>query len=124
MRVAGAFDPIPDSMNTSNRKASVAQGITSSVAGRVSLCLLIGLGGCVAPYAGDPVYTTAPPPPPAPVVYGAPSTTIAVEIGDRPYYTRGPGYWVGRAYYVWRPGHWVIRSGRRVWVHGRYVLRG
>jgi len=49
--------------------------------------------------------------------------TVAIEIGDRPYYTRGPGYTVGRAYYVWRPGHWAVHHGQRVWVHGHYVLR-
>jgi hypothetical protein len=30
---------------------------------------------------------------------------------------------VGRAYYVWRPGHWIYTHGRRIWVHGHYVLR-
>ena len=49
---------------------------------------------------------------------------VTVEIGDRPYYTRGPGYNVGRSYYVWRPGHWARRRGQRVWIHGHYVLRG
>ena len=50
--------------------------------------------------------------------------SVTVEIGDRPYYTRGPGYYVGRTYYVWRPGHWAWRHGQRVWIHGHYVLRG
>src|SRR5213078_5168611 len=44
--------------------------------------------------------------------YGYPGT-VAVEIGDRSYYTRGAGYYVGRSYYVWRPGHWVWRHGRK-----------
>jgi hypothetical protein len=61
-------------------------------------------------YAGSPGYVAAP---------GA----VAVEIGDRPYYTRGAGYYVGRSYYVWRPGHWTSRYGRRVWIHGHYVVR-
>ena len=55
--------------------------------------------------------------------YGYPGT-VSIEVGDRPYYTRGPGYYVGRTYYVWRPGHWVYSHGRRIWVHGHYVLRG
>jgi hypothetical protein len=50
--------------------------------------------------------------------------SVSIEIGDRPYYTRGPGYYVGGVYYVWRPGHWGWRHGRRVWIHGHYVLRG
>ncbi len=55
--------------------------------------------------------------------YGAYPGSVTVEIGDRPYYTRGPGYYVGRSYYVWRPGHWARRNGQRVWVHGHYVVR-
>jgi len=55
--------------------------------------------------------------------YGAYPGSVTVEIGDRPYYTRGPGYYVGRSYYVWRPGHWARRHGQRVWVHGHYVVR-
>jgi hypothetical protein len=48
---------------------------------------------------------------------------VTVEIGDRPYYTRGAGYYVGRSYYVWRPGHWRWVNGRRVWIHGHYAIR-
>ncbi len=56
--------------------------------------------------------------------YGPYPGAVTVEIGDQPYYNRGPGYYVGRSYYVWRPGHWVRRHGQRVWIHGHYVLRG
>jgi hypothetical protein len=56
--------------------------------------------------------------------YGPYAGSVTVEVGDRAYYTRGPGYYVGRAYYVWRPGHWAWRNGRKVWIHGRYVARG
>src|SRR5450432_2981063 len=42
--------------------------------------------------------------------YGAYPGSVTVEIGDRAYYTRGPGYYVGRSYYVWRPGHWARRN--------------
>ncbi len=31
---------------------------------------------------------------------------VSVEVGDRPYYVHGPGYYVGRVYWVWIPGHW------------------
>jgi hypothetical protein len=55
--------------------------------------------------------------------YGPGYGAVAIEVGDRPYYTRGPGYWAGRSYYVWRPGHWRTRNGHRVWIHGHYVLR-
>jgi hypothetical protein len=61
-------------------------------------------------YAGSPGYVAAP-------------GSVTVEIGDRPYYTRGAGYYVGRSYYVWRPGHWARRGGQRVWIHGHYVIR-
>ena len=47
-----------------------------------------------------------------------------VAVYDRPYYSHGPGYYVGRTYYVWKPGHWRVRHGQRVWVHGHYVVRG
>lgn len=59
--------------------------------------------------------------------YGYPGygygSSVSVAIGDRPYYVRGPGYYAGRSYYVWRPGHWAVRNGRKVWIHGHYVLR-
>ena len=59
--------------------------------------------------------------------YGYPGygygSSVSVAIGDRPYYVHGRGYYAGRSYYVWRPGHWAVRHGRKVWVHGHYVLR-
>ena len=65
-----------------------------------------------AGYAGSPGYVAAP-------------GSVTVAVGDRPYYTRGPGYYVGRTYYVWRPGHWgTNRYGQRVWIRGHYVVRG
>ncbi len=51
--------------------------------------------------------------------YGGYPGSVTVAVGDRPYYTHGPGYWAGRTYYVWRPGHW--RMG--VWIRGHYVVR-
>ena len=70
-----------------------------------------GYGPYGAGYAGSPGYVAAP-------------GSVTVEIGDRPYYTHGPGYYVGRTYYVWRPGHWGWRGGQRVWIRGHYVVRG
>jgi len=55
--------------------------------------------------------------------YAAYPGSVTVEVGDRPYYNRGAGYYVGHTYYVWRPGHWASRGGQRVWIHGHYVLR-
>jgi len=69
-----------------------------------------GYGPYGAGYAGSPGYVAGP-------------GGVTVEIGDRPYYTRGAGYYVGRSYYVWRPGHWRLVNGRRVWIHGHYVVR-
>jgi hypothetical protein len=97
----------------------------------------IGAGGCTDYYAGSPAYGPgyAGGPygpgyaggPYGPGYAGSPGYaypgSITVEVGDRAYYTRGPGYYVGRAYYVWRPGHWAARHGQRVWIHGHYVLR-
>jgi hypothetical protein len=71
-----------------------------------------GYGPYGAGYAGSPGYVAAP-------------GSVTVAVGDRPYYTRGPGYWAGRTYYVWRPGHWgTNRYGQRVWIRGHYVVRG
>jgi len=72
-------------------------------------------------YRGGPYYGSGP-------YYGARAYagypgSVTVEVGDRAYYTRGPGYYVGRTYYVWRPGHWRVRNGQRVWIHGHYVIR-
>ena len=70
-----------------------------------------GYGPYGAGYAGSPGYVAAP-------------GSVTVAVGDRPYYTRGPGYYVGRTYYVWRPGHWgTNRYGQRVWIRGHYVVR-
>jgi len=51
---------------------------------------------------------------------GSNAQRIHIEIGDRPYYTRGPYYWHNDVRYVWVPGHWS-RRGR--WIHGHYVAR-
>ena len=63
----------------------------------------------------------------APVAYGPQPVVSAgyvVEVGDRPYYTRGPYYISHGRRYVWVRGHWERHHGRRVWIHGRYILRG
>jgi hypothetical protein len=46
-----------------------------------------------------------------------------IEIGDQPYYLRGPGYWSGGFYYVWIPGHRGWRNHHRAWIHGHYKRR-
>ena len=45
---------------------------------------------------------------------------ISIDVGDRPYYNHGPGYWYGGAHYCWIPGHWARHH--RVWIHGHYVI--
>ena len=55
--------------------------------------------------------------------YGAYPGSVTVEIGDRPYYTRGSGYYVGRSYYAWSPGSWGWRHHHRYWRHGYYHRR-
>jgi len=47
--------------------------------------------------------------------------SISIGIGDQPYYTHGPGYWVNGVYWVWVPGHW--NRHHTVWIHGHYVAR-
>jgi hypothetical protein len=62
----------------------------------------------------------------APVVVGpaGPTPGVYVAVEDRPYYVRGPYYIEHGRRWVWIQGHWSRHHGRRVWVHGRYVLRG
>lgn len=43
---------------------------------------------------------------------------ITVEVGDRPYYSHGPGYWEGGHKLVWVPGHWNYHHTH--WIHGHY----
>jgi len=88
------------------------------------LSMTIGAGGCADYYGTYPAYGPGYAGPGyAGPGYGYPGGAATVEIGDRPYYTRGSGYYVGHAYYVWVPGHWSRRHPR-VWIHGHYVLRG
>jgi hypothetical protein len=53
----------------------------------------------------------------------AANAQISINIGDRPYYGHGPGYWSGRYYYVWAPGHWRWHNNHKYWVHGHYRVR-
>ena len=110
------------------KTSSVGNGTKRSLKWLTFLLLLIsvvfGAGGCDGYYSGYPGYGPyyGGYPAKGPYYAGYPGS-VTVEVGDRPYYTRGAGYYVGRAYYVWRPGHWAWRGGQRVWIHGHYVLR-
>ena len=96
------------------------------------LSVALGAGGCTDYYGGyygagygpGPYYGGGPYGRGYAAYPGYGPGAVTVEVGDRPYYTRGPGYWVGRTYYVWRPGHWAWRNGVRFWVRGHYVVRG
>jgi len=89
----------------------------------VLVSAVFGIGGCADYYAATPGYGPYYGPGPyygrGPYYGGA--GAVSVEVGDRPYYVRGPGYYVGRTYYVWRPGHWSRRG--HVWIHCHYVVR-
>ena len=105
-------------------KVVLARNGTKTTLNRLILLLLllsvvIGAGGCTDYYAGPPAYGPGYAVAPG---YAYPSS-VTVEVGDRPYYTRGPGYYVGPSYYVWVPGHWAWRHHHRVWIHGHYGLR-
>jgi hypothetical protein len=101
--------------------------VKCSVVLLVLLCAAFGAGGCGGYYStsypgpgpyygGGPYYGHGP-------YYGGYPGSVTVEVGDRPYYVRGPGYYAGHAYYGWRPGHWAWRHHQRVWIHGHYVVR-
>jgi len=92
----------------------------------VLISAALSVGGCdgyyagypgYGPYYGRPYYGGG-----GPYYAGYPGS-VTIAVGDRPYYVRGPGYYVGRTYYVWKPGHWATRHGQRVWIHGHYVVR-
>jgi hypothetical protein len=89
-------------------------------------CAAVGFGGCADYYAGYPGYRPyyGGPYRRGGPYYGGYPGAVTVEVGDRPYYVHGRGYYVGRTYYVWKPGHWRTRHGQRVWIHGHYVVRG
>jgi len=92
------------------------------------ISVALGAGGCEGTYTAYPGYGPyyggyGPYGPGYGPGYAAYPGSVTVEVGDRPYYNRGAGYYVGRSYYVWRPGHWTSRYGRRVWIHGHYVVR-
>ena len=54
-------------------------------------------------------------------VASAQAVRISIDLGDRPYYTRGPSYYERGSQFVWIPGHWAGR--RHHWVHGHYARR-
>jgi hypothetical protein len=86
----------------------------------VLISAAFGAGGCEGYYSASPGYGPYYGGP----YYGGYPGSVTVEVGDRPYYVHGPGYYVGHTYYVWRPGHWAWRHGQRVWIRGHYVVRG
>jgi hypothetical protein len=127
---------------TETGAASAQSRLTRKVRGPAVLLLafsfIFGATGCEDTYTTYPpgygpryaggAYVAGPGPyapgPYGPGVVAADTRVVAVEVGDRPYYTRGAGYYVGHDYYVWKPGHWRKINGSRRWVHGQYVMRG
>jgi hypothetical protein len=108
---------IVDCAKTENPLTKTSTKLTGKCAAMLLLLVSVALGvdGCGGYYAGGAAYGPGP-------YYGsgyAGSTSVVVAVQDRPYYTHGPGYYVGGAYYAWRPGHW---SRRGYWVPGHYVL--
>jgi len=118
--------------NAEAKTLSAGAGTKTRLKWSALLLLLIsvalGAGGCEGTYTAYPGYGPyyggyGPYGPGYGPGYAAYPGSVTVEVGDRPYYNRGAGYYVGHSYYVWRPGHWTSRYGRRVWIHGHYVVR-
>ena len=118
--------------HTKAKTLSAGAGAKARLKWPVLLLLLISValagGGCEGTYTAYPGYGPyyggyGPYGPGYGPGYAAYPGSVTVEVGDRPYYNRGAGYYVGHTYYVWRPGHWASRGGQRVWIHGHYVLR-
>jgi len=98
------------------RQETVMKRLAIVLLGTVAL-----LDGACAPYYYDPSYA-APPGPYAAAPGPYPGPAVSVAVADQPYYVHGPYYWYGGRRWVWAGGHWVRRHGRRVWVHGSYVV--
>src|SRR6266568_3357357 len=82
------------------------------------LSVMFGIGGCEEYYGAYPGYG------PyyggyGPYGPGYPGS-VTVSTDDRPYYTHGPGYYVGRAYYVWVP--WYLSRPQPVWIRSHSLL--
>src|SRR6266446_5747764 len=68
------------------------------------ISVALGAGGCEGTYTADPGYGPyyggyGPYGPGYGPRYAAYPGSLTVEVGDRPYYNRGAGYYVGRSYY-------------------------
>jgi hypothetical protein len=118
---------IASAQNQSNRK------LRGPALLLLAFSFIFGATGCEDHYATYPGYGNGPRyaagpygagPGPYARGYAPYAGGVAIEIDDRPYYTRGAGYYVGHDYYVWRPGHWRKINGSRRWIHGQYVMRG
>jgi len=107
------------------KKLSARAGTKARLKWSALLLLLtsvaLGAGGCEGTYTAYPGYG-----PyyggPGPYYAGHPGS-VTVEVGDRAYYTRGAGYYVGHSYYAWTPGTWGWRHHHRYWRHGYYHRR-
>jgi len=75
----------------------------------VLISVALGAAGCegyysaspgYGPYYGEPNYGG--PNYGGPYYGGGYPGSVTVEVGDRPYYVHGPGYYVGHTYYVVR----------------------
>src|SRR5438034_3776213 len=116
---------IVDDVETKTAKSGIKTRMKWSAFALLLTSVTFGAAGCEGYYSAYPGY--------GPYYggyrgygpyYGGYPGSVTVAVGDRPYYTRGPGYYVGRTYYVWRPGHWgTNRYGRRAWIRGHYVVR-
>jgi len=113
---------IVDHVETKTAKSGIKTRMKWSAFALLLTSVTFGAAGCEGYYSAYPGY--------GPYYggyrgygpyYGGYPGSVTVAVGDRAYYTRGPGYYVGRTHYVWVPGHWS-RHGH-VWIHGHYVLR-
>jgi len=133
--VKAARNPYNEGMKTNNvdhaekRTVFAERGTKAKLSWPLFVFVLIsaalGVAGCegyysaypgYGPYYGGPNYGGP--------YYGGYPGSVTVEVGDRPYYVHGSGYYTGHTYYAWRAGHWGSRHGHRAWIHGHYVVRG
>src|SRR5438034_10221142 len=96
---------IVDHVETKTAKSGIKTRMKSSAFALLLTSVTFGAAGCEGYYSAYPGY--------GPycgryredgAYYGAYPGCATVAGGDRPYYTRGPGYYVGRTHYIWVPG--------------------
>src|SRR5947207_15889364 len=105
---------IVDHVETKKAESITKTGLKWSALLLLLISVALGAGGCEGTYTAYPGYGPyyggyGPYGPGYGPGYAAYPGSVTVEVGDRPYYNRGAGYYVGHTFFFWRPG--LLASG-------------